>query len=171
MTQFAIATDLNRCVGCLSCMVACKAVNNVPIGSYWNKVLRMGMLFKGQNLAFLVSLAFGIAASSNFPVLLLSMNWKGLTTRGALVGGLVGLVSAVVLVILSPAVWKSVLGNPAAIFPYDNPALFSMTTAFVVAMIVSRLDKSPRARAESEAFEDQFVRAQTGLGAAAASKH
>ena len=62
-------------------------------------------------------------------------------------------------------------GNPAAIFPYDNPALFSMTTAFVVAMIVSKLDNSLRARAELEAFDDQFVRAQTGLGAAAASKH
>ena len=46
MTQYAIATDLNRCVGCLSCMVACKAVNNVPIGSYWNKVLRIGPSLK-----------------------------------------------------------------------------------------------------------------------------
>ena len=91
--------------------------------------------------------------------------------RGALAGGIVGLASAVGLVILSPAVWKTVLGNPAAIFPYDNPALFSMTAAFVVAIVVSKLDSSARAQKEAEAFEDQFVRAQTGLGAAAASKH
>ena len=42
MTHYAIVTDLNRCVGCLACMVACKAVNNVPIGNFWNKVLRIG---------------------------------------------------------------------------------------------------------------------------------
>ena len=96
----------------------------------------LGILFKGQNLAFLVALAFGIAASANFPVLLLSMYWEGLTTKGALWGGLSGLISAVVLVILSPAVWKAVLGNPAAIFPYDHPALISMPLAFLVAYVV-----------------------------------
>ncbi len=131
----------------------------------------LGILFKGQNLAFLVSLAFGIAASSNFPVLILSMYWKGLTTRGALAGGITGLVSAVVLVILGPAVWKSVLGHPEAIFPYDNPALFSMSAAFLVTWVVSKLDRSPRARAEIAAYEDQYVRAQTGHGAAAAASH
>ncbi len=131
----------------------------------------LGILFKGQNLAFLVALAFGIAASSNFPVLVLSMYWQGLTTRGAVAGGLTGLFSAVVLVILGPAVWKTVLGHEAAIFPWDNPALFSMPAAFLVAYVVSKLDKSPRARAEAAAFDDQYVRAETGLGAAAASAH
>ena len=131
----------------------------------------LGMLFKGQNLAFLVSLAFGIAASSNFPILLLAMYWKGLTTRGALAGGFSGLVLAVALVILSPAVWKTVLGFPQAIFPYDAPALFSMPAAFIIAMLVSKMDSSAQAKKEMEAFDDQFVRAQTGLGAAAASKH
>lgn len=131
----------------------------------------LGVLFKGQNLAFLVALAFGIAASSNFPILILSMYWKGLTTRGAVAGGLTGLLSAVVLVILGPAVWKTVLGNPQAIFPYDNPALFSMSAAFLVTYVVSKLDKSPRARAEAAAFEAQYVRAQTGYGAADATNH
>ena len=125
----------------------------------------LGILFKGQNLAFLVALAFGVAASANFPVLLLSMYWKGLTTAGALCGGLAGLVSSVVLVILSPAVWKAVLGNPAAVYPYDHPALFSMPLAFFVAYAVSKLDRSARAKAEQHAFDAQFVRAQTGLGA------
>jgi cation/acetate symporter len=131
----------------------------------------LGILFKGQNLAFLVALAFGIAASANFPVLILSMYWDGLTTRGALWGGLTGLLSAVALVILSPAVWKAVLGNPAAIFPYDHPALISMPLAFLVAYVVSKLDTSAAAAAERAAFGDQYVRAQIGFGVAAAAKH
>lgn len=131
----------------------------------------LGILFKGQNLAFLVALAFNVAASANFPPLVLSMYWKGLTSRGAVWGGLAGLVSSVTLVILSPAVWKGVLGHPAAIFPYDHPALFSMTLAFLVAYVVSMLDTSEKARIERSAFDAQFVRAQTGLGAAQAAKH
>jgi cation/acetate symporter len=133
--------------------------------------IMLGILFKGQNLAFLVALAFGIAASANFPVLILAMYWQGLTTRGALWGGLAGLTCAVVLVILSPAVWKSVLGNPTAIFPYDHPALISMPLAFLVAYVVSKLDTSAEAASERASFGDQYVRAQTGFGAAAAAKH
>ncbi|PWC80957.1 acetate permease [Azospirillum sp. TSH100] len=131
----------------------------------------LGIAFEKQNVAFLVGLTFGVAASVNFPVLILSMYWKGLTTRGALAGGIAGLVSAVTLVILSNAVWVVVLNNPAPIFPYEQPALFSMTLAFIVTIIVSKLDSSASARAEREAFEDQFVRSQTGIGAAAAAKH
>ncbi|OAI91889.1 cation acetate symporter [Pseudomonas putida] len=131
----------------------------------------LGLLFENQNIAFLVGLTFGIAASTNFPVLLMAMYWKGLTTRGALAGGFTGLVSALVLVILSPAVWVAVLGNAQAIYPYDHPALFSMPLAFLVTVVVSLLDNSARAAREREAFDDQFVRAQTGLGAAAASSH
>ena len=131
----------------------------------------MGILFKDQNIAFLVALTFGVAASVNFPVLILSMYWKGLTTRGALWGGIAGLVTAVGLVILSPAVWVKVMGNKDAIFPYDHPALFSMSAAFFVTWLMSVTDKSAQAKAEAEAFEEQYIRAQTGLGAAAASAH
>ncbi|WP_425930018.1 cation acetate symporter [Pseudomonas sp. NyZ201] len=131
----------------------------------------LGLLFENQNIAFLVGLTFGIAASTNFPVLIMAMYWKGLTTRGALAGGFTGLVSALVLVILSPAVWVAVLGNAQAIYPYDHPALFAMPLAFLVTVVVSLLDNSARAAREREAFDDQFVRAQTGLGAAAASSH
>ncbi|MCR6631972.1 MAG: cation acetate symporter [Magnetospirillum sp.] len=131
----------------------------------------LSILFEKQNLVFLVGLTFGVAASANFPVLFLSMFWKGLTTRGALLGGLAGLASAVTLVILGPAVWKAVLGNPQALFPYDQPALFSMPTAFLVAFVVSKLDNSVRATHEAAAFDDQFVRAQTGLGAEGAAAH
>jgi cation/acetate symporter len=84
----------------------------------------LGIVLEGQNIAFMVGLAFAIAASCNFPVLLMSMFWKGLTTRGALIGGLMGLISAVALVILGPTVWEKVLLHPAssAPFPYGNPA-------------------------------------------------
>ncbi len=131
----------------------------------------LGILFKDQNVAFLVALTFGVAASVNFPILILSMYWKGLTTRGALWGGIAGLASAVGLVILSPAVWVKVLGNAKPIFPYDHPAIISMTTAFLVTWLMSITDKSTRGAKEAEAFEEQYIRAQTGLGAAAASAH
>jgi cation/acetate symporter len=131
----------------------------------------LGILFEKQNVAFMVGLAFGIAAAANFPVLIMSMYWKGLTTRGALVGGYGGLVSAVLFVLLSKSVWVNVLGNATAIFPYDQPALFAMPIAFGLTIVVSKLDGSLRAKNEAMAFEDQYVRAQTGYGAAGASKH
>ena len=131
----------------------------------------LGIMFKDQNIGFLVGLAFGVAASVNFPVLILSMYWKGLTTRGALVGGVVGLITAVGLVILSPAVWVKVIGNATPLFPYDHPALFSMGAAFFFTWLFSVTDKSASANAERLAYEDQYVRAQTGVGAAEASSH
>ena len=131
----------------------------------------LGILFEKQNIAFMVGLAFGVAAAANFPVLILSMYWKGLTTRGALFGGYGGLVSAVLLVLFSKSVWVDVLGNPAALFPYTQPALFAMPLAFLLAYVFSTTDSSVRAGKEIEAFEDQYVRAQTGFGAESASKH
>ncbi len=131
----------------------------------------LGILFEKMNVAFMVALAFGIAASANFPVLILSMYWKGLTTRGAVIGGYVGLVAAVLFVLLSKSVWVTVLGNAQALFPYDQPALFSMPLAFLVTIVLSKLDNSAEAQAERAAFEDQYVRAQTGFGAADASSH
>jgi cation/acetate symporter len=133
--------------------------------------IALGVLFEKQNVAFMVGLAFGIAAAGNFPVLILSMYWKGLTTRGALAGGYAGLISAVLFVLFSKSVWVSVLGNATAIFPYDQPALFAMPIAFLTTYVVSTLDGSARAALEIEAFEDQYVRAQTGFGASGASKH
>ena len=131
----------------------------------------LGIVFEKMNVAFMVALAFGVAASANFPVLILSMYWRGLTTRGALAGGYLGLFSAVVFVLLSKSVWVDVFGNASAIFPYTQPALFSMPIAFFAAWLVSVLDNSVTAIEEREAFEDQFVRSQTGLGSATASSH
>ncbi|MBU1362576.1 MAG: cation acetate symporter [Gammaproteobacteria bacterium] len=131
----------------------------------------LGILFEKQNIAFMVGLAFGVAAAANFPVLILSMYWKGLTTRGALFGGYGGLVSAVLFVVFSKSVWVDVLHNAAPLFPYTQPALFAMPIAFLLAYIFSKSDSSVRAGKEIEAFEDQYVRAQTGYGAATASNH
>jgi cation/acetate symporter len=131
----------------------------------------LGILFEKLNIAFMVGLAFGIAASCNFPVLFLSMYWKGLTTRGAVWGGLAGLVAAVAIVVCSKAVWVTVLGHPKPLFPYEQPAIFSMPLAFFVCWLVSKLDTSAQAARERAAFEDQYVRAQTGFGAAGAATH
>ncbi len=131
----------------------------------------LGIAFEKQNIAFMVGLAFSIAASCNFPVLFLSMYWKNLTTRGAMIGGWLGLITAVTLMILGPTVWVSVLGNAKAIFPYEYPALFSITVAFVGIWFFSITDKSTAANDERARFLPQFVRSQTGLGASGAAAH
>lgn len=131
----------------------------------------LGILFEQQNIAFMVGLAFAIAASANFPVLFLSMFWKKLTTRGAFIGGGLGLASAVLLVILGPIVWVDILGFETAIFPYKYPALFSVTLAFAATWFFSVTDKSATAQAEEKAYRAQFIRSQTGLGAEGASEH
>ncbi|EEG08069.1 cation acetate symporter [Pseudogulbenkiania ferrooxidans] len=131
----------------------------------------LGLLFEKQNIAFMVGLAFSIAASANFPILFLSMFWKGLTTRGAVIGGFIGLISAVLLIVLGPAVWVDVMKHEAAIFPYKNPAIFSMPLAFAFTWLFSVLDNSKQASEEKAKFDAQYVRAMTGIGATGASKH
>ncbi len=124
----------------------------------------LGILFKEQNVAFMVGLAFAIAASTNFPILVFSMYWRKLTTRGALIGGAAGLITAVVLVILSPVVWVDVLHYETAIVPYKYPAIFSMPVAFIGIWLFSCLDRSRQAEAERAKFNAQYVRSQTGIG-------
>lgn len=131
----------------------------------------LGIVFEKQNIAFMVGLAFAIAASTNFPVLLLSMYWRKLTTRGAVIGGATGLITAVVLVVLGPIVWVQVLGNAEAVFPYKYPALFSVSAAFLATWLFSVSDRSAEAREVQAAFDTQSIRAQTGIGAEKASAH
>jgi cation/acetate symporter len=133
----------------------------------------LGIAFEKQNIAFMVSLAFAIAASANFPVLFMSVLWKDCTTKGAVIGGFLGLISSVGLTVLSPSVWEAVLGNAkgSALFPYSSPALFSMTIGFVGVWLFSILDRSPQAQKEREMFKIQQVRSETGLGASGASGH
>jgi len=131
----------------------------------------LGIVFEKQNIAFMVSLAFAVAASANFPVLFLSVLWKGCTTRGAMVGGFLGLVSAVVLTVLSQAVWVDVFHFKNAPFPYTSPALFSMTIGFVGIWLFSVTDKSRRSLLDKAGFEAQELRSETGIGAGEATAH
>lgn len=132
----------------------------------------LGIIFEKQNVAFMVGLAFAVAASANFPVLVLSMFWKGLTTRGAVIGGYAGLISAVVFIALTKAVWVDTLKlGKDPILAMTNPALFSMTIAFVFCWLFSVTDKSARAEAEKKAYDAQFVRSMTGIGISEASDH
>lgn len=131
----------------------------------------LGYIFENQNVAFMVGLAFAVAASCNFPVLLMSTMWRGTTTTGALCGGLLGLVAAVVMVVLSKAVWVDTFHHAAALFPYDNPAIFSMPLAFVGIWAFSKMDNSLRARREIASFDAQYVRSETGIGASEAHVH
>lgn len=129
----------------------------------------LGIAFEEQNIAFMVGLAFAIAASANFPILFLSIYWSKLTTRGAFYGGSLGLATAIILVLLGPIVWVQILGYAEAIFPYKYPALFSVTISFVAIYLFSVTDKSERAKEEEAAFEHQFIRSETGIGSEGAS--
>lgn len=133
----------------------------------------LGIAFEKQNIAFMVSLAFAIAASANFPVLFMSVLWKDCTTKGAVIGGFLGLISSVVLTVVSPSVWEATLGNPkgSALFPYTSPALFSMTIGFVGIWLFSVLDRGARSKTDRAGFLAQQVRSETGIGAAGASGH
>jgi cation/acetate symporter len=131
----------------------------------------LGILFERQNVAFMVSLAFALAASANFPVLLMSLFWWGCTTRGVVAGGAVGLLLALGLTILSPAIWVAVLGYPTPVFPYGSPAIFSMPAAFLTIWLVSLLDRSGRAAVDRAGYPAQRLRSETGIGAVEASAH
>lgn len=131
----------------------------------------LGIVFENQNVAFMVGLAFAIAASANFPVLVLSISWRGCTTRGATIGGFLGLATATIWVVLSDTVWVDVFGFATPITPFPNPGILSIPLAFFSIWLFSTLDHSPRARQEAEAFDALTVRSQTGIGATTAVAH
>ena len=131
----------------------------------------LGIAFEQQNVAYMVGLTFAVAASANFPILLVSVFWSKMTTKGALLGGWLGLISSTLFVILGPTVWTEVLKLGDPIFPYKNPALFSMTIAFIGIWLGSILDNSENAKQERAAYEAQDVRCQTGIGAEGAASH
>jgi cation/acetate symporter len=122
----------------------------------------LGILFKGQNVAFMVGLAFAVAASANFPPLLLSITWRRFNTAGAVAAIVVGAVLSVVLIVLSPTVWIDLLHEPAAIFPLRNPAIVSMPASFIAGIIASLLTREPEAEAR---FDDEKLRTYLGVGA------
>ena len=122
----------------------------------------LGILLKGQNVAFLVGLAFALAASANFPSLVLSILWKRFTTRGAVASTWTGIVVWLVLTVLSPTVWVGIFKNKDAIFPLKSPGLFSMGAAFLAGIVFSLLKREPSAE---EKFEEEKLRSYVGIGA------
>ena len=121
------------------------------------------MIVKNVNVGVLSTIALAVAASVNFPAIFLALFWKGLTTRGAVAGGVTGLVVVVVLVVLSPTIWVNVLGNTNAIFPYAYPTLFSVAAALVVTIVVSVTDNSDRAAVDRQGYVAQLIRSETGM--------
>jgi cation/acetate symporter len=146
-------------------------VSKVAVVALGIIAILLGLAFERQNVAYIVALTFSIAASSNFPILVMAMFWRGLTTRGALAGGYVGLLGSVLLVVLGPTVWGKVLGMGAPVFPIDFPTIITLPAAVIVAWLVSKADNSAAARNERLAFEDEYIRSQTGLGAEGAAVH
>lgn len=131
----------------------------------------LGFAFENQNIAFMVGLAFAVAASANFPILILSIYWSKLTTRGAFMGGFIGLLTAVILVVLSKTVWVDIFGFKDAIFPWTHPALFSVSAAFIGIWFFSITDSSARAEEDKSGFEAQQIRGETGIGSDGAVSH
>jgi cation/acetate symporter len=99
----------------------------------------LGISFQGQNVAYMVGLAFAIAASANFPALVLSVFWRRFTTRGAQASMLVGTGAALLLIYLSPTIQVQILGHASAPFPLKNPGLVTIPLSFVVGIVVSLL--------------------------------
>lgn len=124
--------------------------------------IALSILFRDLNIGVISALVLAIAASVNFPVLILALFWPGLTTRGALAGGAVGLTLVVALAVLSPTIWVEVLGHERAIYPYAYPTLFSMLAAFLVTIGVSRADRSLRAEIDRNGYPAQLVRSEIG---------
>jgi len=122
----------------------------------------LGILFKGQNVAFMVGLAFSIAASANFPALLLSITWKKFTTGGAVASILTGAFLSAGMIVISPTVWVDIFKNKTAIIALKNPCIVSMTAAFVVGWLVSLMTPDTNAQ---EKFEDEKLRTYLGVGA------
>ncbi|HFB55097.1 MAG TPA: cation acetate symporter, partial [Hellea balneolensis] len=131
----------------------------------------LGLLFETQNIAVVTAFALAIAASVNFPILLLAMYWRGLTSHGAVWGGALTFALTLVIIVLSDSIWVQVLGHETAIFPYVYPTVFSMPAGFVLVVLFSLLDRSDKAALEKSRFDGQFVRSETGIGADKAAKH
>jgi cation/acetate symporter len=127
----------------------------------------LGIAFEKQNVAYIVALTFSIAACTNFPILVLSIFWRGLTTRGAVMGGYTGIFGSIGLLIIGPTVWTKVLEMGPAIFPYDFPTFVVLPAVIIVAYIASVTDSSESAKKERAAYDAQMIRAETGLGAEA----
>tara|TARA_B100000767_G_scaffold93868_1_gene90265 strand:+ start:16 stop:1716 length:1701 start_codon:yes stop_codon:yes gene_type:complete len=122
----------------------------------------LGILFQNENVAFLATMPLVVAASVNFPILFLSLFWSGTTTRGAIVGATIGLITSIGLIVVGPQVWVSVLGFESPLFPYNYPALFTMPLAFITMWFFSVTDKSAQATLDRKAYHELLVSSEYG---------
>lgn len=122
----------------------------------------LGIIFQDQNVAVIATLPMVVAASVNLPILLLSLYWSKLTTKGAVAGAITGFVSAIGLIIIGPKVWVDIIGFGEALFPYDYPALFTMPLAFAAIWLFSILDNSERGEQDRAAFDSLMIQSETG---------
>ena len=125
-----------------------------------------GLIFEHQNIVFISNMAMAVAASANAPLLIMAMYWRRLTSRGAIAGICVGLLSSVLFLCLGPQVMIDILGMDKAIFPYTYPSVVSVPLAFLAIWFFSVNDKSARAEKERQAFDEQFVVSETGIAVA-----
>jgi len=146
-------------------------ISRISILGFGLASIILGILFEQQNIAVIVATALAIAASVNFPLLVLAIYWRGLTSRGALFGGGVTLAVSLFLIILSEGFWVQILGNPEPLFPYVYPTVFTLPLGFVLVIAFSKLDRSESSKAERGRFTQQQIRAETGLGAVDVIEH
>jgi cation/acetate symporter len=135
-------------------------ISRVTVVVLCTAAIGLGILFQNQNVAFIAVMPMVISASVNFPILILAMYWRGFTTRGAVVGGLVGFISSIGLIVGGPKVWVNIFGADAPLFPYDYPALFTMTAAFITMYVFSVTDRSAASIQDRERFDNQLVAAE-----------
>lgn len=131
----------------------------------------LGLAFEGENVAVTAALALAIGASVNCPIILLALYWKGLTTRGVVWGGYLGLALCVGLIVASPGVMVAALGYEEALFPYTYPTVISMPITFLLVMVISYFDRSGQARADRETFDRQLLESELGADIAKPSGH
>ncbi|MEL4356938.1 MULTISPECIES: solute symporter family protein [unclassified Luteococcus] len=130
-----------------------------------------GIFANGQNIAFLISLAFGVAASANLPAILMTMYWSRFNTRGAVWSIYAGLVSAILIILFS----TSISGSPTAFFPnanfafleLTNPTIVSLPLAFLAGIVGSLTSPEP----DSDLQAEMEVCSMTGIGAGGAIAH
>lgn len=131
----------------------------------------LGLAFEKQNVVFVTTMALAIAGSVNAPLLLASMFWRGLTTRGAIAGSMLGLISSVGFIIVGPQVWVPILGMEKIIFPWVYPTVVSAPLAFIALWFFSVTDRSERGEIDRQAYDDLLIRSETGIGIADAASH
>ncbi|MGY8985975.1 MAG: sodium:solute symporter family transporter [Sphingomonadales bacterium] len=131
----------------------------------------LGLAFEGQNVAVTAAIALAVAASVNFPIIVLSLYWKGLTTSGAVKGGYAGLVVCIVLILISPGIMVDVLDYEKAIYPYMYPTVIAMPFTFIALVVLSWLDKSRCGEKERVSFADQALHSELGTKVAEGKQH